>query len=160
MVLEHLRAQADMANRADAVARQRHRDPMTAPGYGLKGGEYLRIERADQRLALGGQTFQRRAELAQFRGERALFGLDGFLLGAELAFGFLQPHREVVAFEHPLEDRVFESLDFFLGELDLLLHRLIFDVGFHRHELVAEFREATLVDCDFFFNRALRSGSL
>ena len=54
----------------------------------------------------------------------------------------------------PLEDPIFERLDFGLREAHLLLDRVVLDVGLHRHRLLAELREPALVHRDVFLDRA------
>ena len=88
---------------------------------------------------------------------RLAIGVDRLLLGGELGFGALDRGRQLVGFEHPLENLVLERLDLGLREGDLLLDRVVFLVGLHRHRLLAELREAALVDGDVLLDGAARA---
>ena len=79
-----------------------------------------------------------------------------FCSAASSASALLQRRGQVVGLEHPLEDLVFERLDLALREGDLLLDGVIFLVGLHRHRLLAELRQASLVDGDVLLDRAAR----
>ena len=59
---------------------------------------------------------------------------------------------DVVELDHPLEHPFLEHLDFVLGGLHLLLHRLVFAVGLDRHQLVPVLRETALVQREFLLD--------
>ena len=61
---------------------------------------------------------------------------------------------QIVAREHQLQLFVLDALDLALGEGDLLLHGVIFDVRFHGHRRLAELRQAALVNRDVLFEGA------
>ena len=83
-----------------------------------------------------------------------------FCSAASAASAVLTRGRQVVGLDHPLEHLVFERLDLGLRERDLVLDRVVFLVGLHRHRLLAELRQAALVHRDVLLDRrAARSGS-
>ena len=88
---------------------------------------------------------------------RAALCVDRFCLRGELRFRRLHGGRQVVGFYHPLERRVFDFLDFGLGEGDLVLDRVVFLVGLDRHRLLPKFRQAARVHRDIFFERGARA---
>ncbi len=71
-----------------------------------------------------------------------------FFAVASAVSATLSATREVVGLHHPLEHAVFVRLDLVLGEGNLVLDGVVFLVRLHGHRLVAEFREAALVECD------------
>jgi hypothetical protein len=141
-----------VADRADAAAGLGHCDPIAALGDALEETECLRVEAPDQLRAVGGELRQRALQRGELRFQGLAIGIDALLFGRQLRLGALGGGGQLVGLHHRLQDLVLERLDLGLGELDLLLHRLIFDVGLHRHELIAEFREASLVQRDVLFD--------
>ncbi len=114
-----------------------------------------RVERRDELRALLGDLLEhlflaRPALLTRARRSAS----TAFCSDASSASARLSGGRQIVGLEHPLEDLVFERLDLVLRELDLLLHRLVLDVGLHRHELIAELRQPALVDGHVLLDRA------
>ena len=95
-------------------------------------------------------------ELGFLGGERAAVGVDRLLLVRQRRLGALDDGREVVAFEHLLENPVLEPLDLGFSERDFVLDGVVFLVGLHGHRLLAEFRQPALVERDVFFDLAPR----
>ena len=144
--IEDLWPQPDVADHADAVARFGDRDAVSLPRHLLEHRQHLRVHRRDQGGSLGGDPLRRHGELRGFRRHRAAVHIHGLLLGGELRFGTFEPGGEIVGLEHAFENLFLERLHLVLGGFDLVLHRLIFAVGLHRHQLIAKLRKAALLD--------------
>ncbi len=141
-----------MADGADAVARFSDGDTVPADGDRLEHREHPRIERADDIGALRGHLRDDLLHLVDFGRERAPVGVHALLDRGQLRFRLLDGRGVLVRFDHPFENLVFERLHLGLRELDLLLHRLVLDVGLDGHQLVAELRQTALVDGDLFLD--------
>ena len=156
-VVEDLRPEADVADRADAVAGFGDRDAVAAPRDELEDREHLLVERGDDRRALAGDALERapsarRAPPPSPCGRRRRPSARA----ASSASARLTRRGQLVGLDHPLEDLLFERLDLALRERDLLLDGVVFLVGLHRHRLFAELRQAALVDGDVLLDRAAR----
>src|SRR5437899_1273989 len=85
-VVEHLWAQADVADGADPLARLRDGDAVAATRDEVVGGENLRIDRSNELGALSSDLFERRPERFGVARQRPAIVLAGFLRGGELGF--------------------------------------------------------------------------
>ena len=144
--VEDLRAQPDMADGADAVARFGHGDAVSPLRDELEDREHLGRHAGDDGLTLAGDARDGRSQLGELCRERLAVRLDGFLLRDERGVGPLHIRREFVGVDHQLEDLILAGLDFGLCEGDLVLDGVVFLVGLDRHGLLAEFRQTALVD--------------
>ena len=69
-------------------------------------------------------------------------------------FALLHVQRHLVELDHLIEQAILLLPDLVLGGFDLLLHRLVFAVRLHLHELVPELREPGLLHGQFLLDLA------
>jgi len=116
--VEHLRPQADLADRAQAAARLGQGDATALARHRLECGQRAFVEPGDERRALGRDPLERRVHLDVRRAAALALGLDRLGFRGEVHLSGLQRRGEVVAFHHPLEDEVFDLLDLGVFILD------------------------------------------
>ena len=117
----------------------------------------LRVEAATSAGALGRELLERRLRARRARRPAPCVGVDGLLLGGELRFGAFSAAVRSSASSIRSSICVFERLDLGLREGDLVLDRVVFLVGLHRHRLLAELRQAALVHGDVLLDVAARA---
>ena len=110
-VVEYLRTQPHVTDRADAVARFGDGDAVTALGDRLEDSEHLLVQRGDDHRALGDDPLERRFQLGVLGGHLLAVGVHGLLLRRQFRVGALRLRGQLVGFEHALEDLLFERLD-------------------------------------------------
>ena len=150
--VENLGPKPHVAYRADPAARLGDRDAVSALRHHLEKGQHLPIERCHELCTLPRDPVERGFQRVEFGRLCLPVGVHRLLFGGEVRLRLLELRGEVVGLEHALENGVFELLDFRLSELDFLLHRLIFDVRLHRHQLIAELGKAALLYRDVLFD--------
>src|SRR2546427_8472182 len=79
-VVEHLRPHADVADRADGVARLGDGDAVALLRHEIEGGERGRVERLRERLPFAAHALERHVQLGRFVLQRFAVGFHGFLL--------------------------------------------------------------------------------
>ena len=157
--VEDLRPQPDVADRADAVARLGDGDAVAALATpARRSPARCGSSAATTRRARRAMRSSDGLQLGELGGQRlARSASTAFCSAASSASARLTAAVEVVGLEHQLEDLVFERLDLGLREArspsgspdipELVLTAI---------SLLAELRQAALVDRDVLFDRAAR----
>src|SRR5439155_330257 len=110
-VVEHLRPHADVADRADVVARLGDGDAVALLRHEIEGGERGRVERLRERLPFAAHALERHGQLGRFVLQRFAVGFHGFLLVCQRLFGALGRRVQLVGLDHQLEDLGLDRLD-------------------------------------------------
>ena len=104
----------------------------------------------------GGPLFGRALKVGSGRDafgvERLPLARDLGLLGFQRGFRGFELRRECVGFLHALEHVRLVVADLVLGDAHLLLHRLVFLVGLHLHQLVLVLAQPALDDGEILFD--------
>jgi hypothetical protein len=152
-LLKDLRAQAHVADRAQAISGGTHSDSSSRSHHLFEHRQIMWINLPHEALALGQRVLQGLLGGHQLLCQLPFLGLDVLLLGCQARFSFLHVHDQTVGLNHSFEHFVFHGAQLTLGDLDLLLDRLILAIGFHLEELILEFREAALKDGGILLER-------